>query len=141
MNITRFAVSVALTGALCASLGYAQAPSPSPSTTSPSSASSPQQRDSTHSNANETPATSGTDPADASSPHQRLATADSSPQAKQKMMKDCMSQQAAKTPDMSKSDMTKACNDQMKMQKDHASMSKAPANAPKDTNSSAESPK
>jgi hypothetical protein len=42
-------------------------------------------------------------------------------------MKECMDARAATTPGMSKDAMTKACDDQMKMQKDRTHMSNAPA--------------
>lgn len=128
MKIRHFSIAMAVASVLCASVGYAQTPSPSNST-SPSSASSPSQRDATHSSATESSTTTGTDPANASTPAQRDAMKGS----KDQMMKDCMAQQSAKNSGMSKSDMTKACNDQMKMQRDHAGMSKAPADAPKDS--------
>ena len=134
MNITRFVVSVAAASALCASIAYAQTPDPAASPSSPSSASSPSQRGATQSNATEAPATPGAEPSDASSPHQRDAMKPAAGQdkvsAKQKM-KDCMSEQSAKNAGISKSDMTKACHDQMKMQKDHSNLSSAPADAPK----------
>ncbi len=52
-------------------------------------------------------------------------------------MKNCLARQSAKSPDMSKSDMTKACNDEMKMQKDKASVTKTVADTPKDADTSA----
>lgn len=99
---------------------FAQAPSPPASTTNPSNASSPSQRDSTRLPAAETPAESQSKPSDATTPHQRQAMA-----SKPHTMKECMDMQAAKNPDMSRSDMTKACNDQMKMHKDSATKSKS----------------
>jgi putative membrane protein len=78
MNIKLLAMTMAMGGALCASLGHAQTPDPSTGTgagsTNPSAASSPQQRDSTHNSATESPATSGAEPTDASTPHQHEAT-------------------------------------------------------------------
>jgi len=111
MKLTRFSIVIAAASALCASLSYAQTTNPS---TSPSSASSPSQREATHSDSTESPTTTGSDPADASTPSQRDAV--NGP--KEKMMKDCMTQQAAKNPGMSKSDMTKACHEQMKTHAD-----------------------
>jgi hypothetical protein len=49
-------------------------------------------------------------------------------------MKMCMDRQARATPEASKSEMTKACNEQMKAQKEH--LSKAHEDTPKDSNSS-----
>ena len=45
---------------------------------------------------------------------------------KDQTMKECMDAQTAKAPEASKADMTKACEDQMKRQKERARMSKAP---------------
>lgn len=115
MKITSISVAAALVGILGAATCFAQTPSPSESTTSPSSASSPSQRDATRSPAAETPTTSPSQPSDASTPHQREAMG-----AKNQTMKECMDAQVAKTPDLSKEDMTKACHDQMMMQKNRA---------------------
>jgi len=54
-----------------------------------------------------------------------------------------MAEQSAKNPGMSRSDMTKACNEQMKMHKNHADMSKTPAGATNDSDpaSTTSSPK
>jgi cytoskeletal protein RodZ len=128
MNIIRFTVSAAVIGVLSSTIAFAQQTPPPESTTSPSSASSPSQRDATRNSASEAPATSGAQPADASTAHQREAMA-----GHPKTMKECMDQQAAKKDGMSKSDMTKACDEQMKMQKDRTHMSKAPANSPTTT--------
>lgn len=121
MKSTPVTVTAALIGIFAALACFAQTPSPPASTTSPSNASSPSQRDATRSPATEAPATSASQPSDASTPHQREAMG-----GKTQTMKECMDAQAAKNSAMSKADMTKACNDQMKMQKDHARMSKAP---------------
>jgi hypothetical protein len=129
MNITRFTVSAAVIGLLGSSIAFAQTATPPESTTSPSSASSPSQRDATRNSASEAPATSE----DAATAHQREAM------AAPKTMKECMDQQAAKKDGMSKSDMTKACEAQMKMQKDRTHMSKAPANTPSTTPQNSES--
>jgi hypothetical protein len=110
MKTIRFHVITAAATLLCATVGFAQTPSPSSSQTDPSAASSPSQRAATHNNSTETPTTEGSNPASASTPAQRDAMKGS----KAQMMKDCMAQQSAKNPDMSKSDMTKACHDQMK---------------------------
>ncbi len=125
MNIIRFTVSAAVIGVLGSTVGFAQNATPPDSTTSPSSASSPSQREATRNSATETPATSGAQPADASTTHQRQAMA-----GHPKSMKECMDQQAARNEGASKSDMTKTCKEQMKMQKDRTHMSKAPTNAP-----------
>lgn len=122
MKTTPYSIALIAAGALCASALYAQTPSPSTAPTDPSAASSPSQREATHNSSTESAPATGTDPASASTPAQRDAVKGS----KAQMMKDCMAQQAEKTPTMSKSDMTKACNEQMKMHKDHADMSKAP---------------
>ena len=130
MNMTPVRVTAAVIGILGAAACFAQTPSPPTSTTSPSSASSPSQRDATRSPAAESPATGGSQPSAASTPHQREAM------GKPQTMKDCMDTQASTNSGMSKSDMTKACDEQMKKQKDHAHMSKAPANSPNSSDSS-----
>ena len=127
MNIIRSTVSAAVIGVLGSTIAFAQTAPPPQSTTTPSSASSPSQREATRNSATETPATSGTQPSDASTAHQREAMA-----GHPKTMKECMDQQAAKKDGMSKADMTKACDAQMKMQTDRTHMSKAPSNAPAD---------
>ena len=126
MKFTPITVTAAVVGIFGAATCFAQTPSPPASTTSPSSASSPSQRDATRSPASETAATSGSQPADASTPHQREAMG-----GKNQTMKECMDAQAVKNSGMSKDAMTKACDDQMKMQKDRTHMSKAPATTPK----------
>jgi hypothetical protein len=139
MNITRFAVSAAVVGVLGSTMVFAQTANPPQSTTSPSSASSPSQRDSTRSTTDtaETPATAGAQPSDAATPHQREAMA-----GKTQTMKECMDERAARNDGMSKADMTKACNDQIKMQKERAHLSKAPTSTSKDSASQpAPSPK
>ena len=55
---------------------------------------------------------------------------------KKQTMKECMDAQAAKDSEMSKADMTKACEQQMKMQKDRARMSKAPTTTPNSSDDS-----
>jgi hypothetical protein len=127
MPTIRLAVGSALVGLLGSAVLFAQAPSPPPSTSNPSAASSPSQRDATRSPAAEAAPAPGDQPADASTPHQREAMASSD-----KAMKTCMDRQARATPDASKSDMTKACNDQMKAQREHLSKSSHP-DAPKDS--------
>ena len=116
MNIVRSTVSAAVIGMLGSTIAFAQTATPPESTTSPSSASSPSQRDATRNSAAETPATTGSQPADASTPHQREAMA-----GHPKTMKECMDQHAAKKDGMSKSDMTKACEAQLKTQTDSQS--------------------
>lgn len=126
MKFTPITVTAALVGILGAAACFGQTPSPPDSTTSPSSASSPSQRDATQSPTTETPTSQ---PSDASTPHQREAMG-----GKNQSMKQCMdAKAAANTSGMSAADMTKACQDQMKMQKDRAHMSKAPDTAPKNS--------
>ena len=115
MKFTPITIAAVVVGIFGAATCFAQTPSPPASTTNPSSASSPSQRDATRTPAAETPATPQSDPSDASTPHQRMAMG-----GKHQTMKECMDAQAAKASGMSKADMTKACNEQMKMQKDHA---------------------
>jgi len=101
----------------------AQTPNPPPaSTTNPSAASSPSQREATRSPAAETPAPTA-DTTDAPTPHQRQAMG-----GKPQTMKQCMDAQAAKDSGKTHSEMTKACNEQMKMQKDYERLSEAPKN-------------
>ncbi len=111
-------------GIFGAALCGAQTPSPpanatNPST-NPSSASSPSQREATRSSANESPATES-ESSQASTPHQKVAVA-----GKTQTMKECMDAQSAKNSGMSKSDMTKACEQQMKGQKERAPTSAMP---------------
>lgn len=108
-----YIVSMAVMAVLGTTLAVAQTPANPPST-DPSSASTPAQREATRTNEGETPATSGSQPADASSPHQRDAM------GKSQTMKQCMDAQAAKNSAMSKSDMKKACDAQMKSHKETA---------------------
>lgn len=131
MKIILLPVAAAVVGVLAATMCVAQTPSPPASTTSPSSASSPSQRETTRSPAAETPASSQSSPSDASTPHQRQAMG-----AKAQTMKQCMDAQAAKNSGMTHSEMTKTCNQQMKMQKDYEHLSEAPATTPKDSDSS-----
>jgi hypothetical protein len=131
MNTKRLAIALAVASALCASAGYAQTPAPSQSTTTPSSASSPSQREATGNKASE----STSPPADASTPHQQKATKIATAEDKtshDQMMKDCMDKQAARNNTMSKSGMTKACEDQLKTQKDQSGKLKAPTDASSD---------
>ena len=106
-------LALALAGLLGSAIASAQTQAPPQSTTSPSSASTPAQRDSTRSPAAEAPPSPGTQPADASTPHQREAMA-----SHDQTIKACMDRQARDKPGMSKSDMTKACDAQMKSHKD-----------------------
>jgi hypothetical protein len=121
MKFTPIPVTATVVGIFAATLGVAQTPSPPASTTNPNSASRPSQRETTHSSAAETSAPSSPDPAGASTPHQRQAMG-----GKGQTMQQCMDAQAAKNSGMSRSDMTKTCNQQMKMQKDHEHLSQAP---------------
>jgi hypothetical protein len=95
MKTGHYIVSATAIALLSSSLALAQ--TPPPRTTTPPTT--------------EAPPTTGPDPADASTPHQRQATG-------QKTMEQCMEEQAAKDPSMSKSDRTKACKDQMKTHKE-----------------------
>ncbi len=122
MKLPSITITAAALGIFGAATCFAQTPSPPASTTSPSSASSPSQREATRSPAAETAATAASQPSDASTPHQREAMG-----GKSQTMSGCMDAQAARNSGMSRSDMTKACDQQMKMQKDRAHMSKAPA--------------
>jgi hypothetical protein len=124
-------MTAAVVGVLAATLCMAQNAGPPASPTSPSSASSPSQREATGSRASETPASPQSDTSVATSPHQRQAMG-----GKAQTMKQCMDAQAAKSPGMTHSEMTKTCNHQMKMQKDHQHLSEAPATTPKDSDSS-----
>jgi hypothetical protein len=121
MKFTPIAVTAAALGILGATTCLAQTASPPASTTSPSSASSESQREATSGPAAERSA----DPVDASSPHQRQVAG-----AKPQTMKQCMDAQAAKKSGMSNGQMTKSCNDQMKMQKDYEHLSEVPTTAP-----------
>jgi hypothetical protein len=95
MKSTRFTAVIATASVLFASACLAQTATPNP----PS----------------EAPVASGSRPSDASSPHQREAMG-----GKNQTMKECMDTQSAKTPQMAKGDMTKACDEQMKAQKNRA---------------------
>lgn len=127
MKSTHMTLTAAVLGILAASSCFAQTATPPESATSPSSASSPSQRDATRSPAAESSATPSQS-SQTSTPHQREAMG-----GKTQTMKECMDAQAAKTSGMSKADMTKACDEQMKMQKDRAHMSKAPTTMPNDS--------
>ena len=127
MKSAPITTSALVLGLFAAATCLAQTPSPPASNTNPSAASSPSQRDATRSPAAETPANSQSKPSDASTPHQHEAMA-----GKNQTMKECTDAQAAKNPSMSKADITKACDDQMKMQKDRARLSKSPDSAPSD---------
>jgi hypothetical protein len=96
MKTARYIVSATALALFGSTLALAQTPTPPPSTQPPTT---------------ERPPTTGPDPADASTPHQREATGN-------KTMQQCMDEQAAKNPSMSKSDMTKVCKEQMKARKD-----------------------
>lgn len=109
MKISSIAAATAVFSMLVAATAFAQAPSPPASTSAPSSASSPSQREATHSSAKESPAS---EPSDAATAHQRQAMG-----MKQQTMKQCMDAQGVSHPGKSKSDMTKACEDQMKKEK------------------------
>lgn len=127
MKFIPLPVTAAVIGVLAATICAAQTPSPPASTTSPSSASSPSQRETTRSPAAETPVSPQSDASDASSPHQRQAMS-----GKAQTMKQCMDAQAAKDSAMTHGEMTKTCNQQMKMQKDYQHLSEAPATTPND---------
>lgn len=127
MKSSSLTITAAVLGILGASTCFAQTPNPPASGTSPSSASSPSQREATQSRTAESQATPSPS-SDTSTPHQREAMA-----GKKQTMKECMDTQAAKTSGMSKADMTKACDEQMKMQKDRERLSKAPATTPATT--------
>ena len=71
----------------------------------------PSQREATQKPSTAAPETSTSQPADASTPHQREAM------KKPQTMTECMDAQAAKKPAPSKDEMTKTCNEHMKMQK------------------------
>jgi hypothetical protein len=127
MKFTPIAVTAAAVGILGATTCLAQTASPPSSTTTPSSSSSPSQREATSGPAAERAA----DPVDASSPHQRQAVG-----GKAQTMKHCMDAQAAKKSGMTNAQMSKSCNDQMKMQKDSEHLSQVPATAPSQADSS-----
>lgn len=127
MKFIPIAVTAAAVGVLSATTCLAQTASPPASATSPSSASSESQREATSGPAAERAA----DPVDASSPHQRQATG-----GKAQTMKQCMDAEAAKHSGMTNGQMTKSCNDQVKMQKDYQHLSEVPATAPNKTDSS-----
>jgi hypothetical protein len=135
MQTIRVAAGTALVGLLGSAVLFAQTPSPPQSTTSPSSASTPHQRDATRSPASEASTTPGAEPSDASTPHQRQAAAGHA-----KAMKACMDRQAKATPQASKSEMTKACNEEMQAQKEHLSEAH-PNPPPKDDSSPAPAPR
>ena len=111
MKLAPLKMTAIVLGLFAAATCMAQTPSPPASDSNPSAASSPSQREATRSPAAEAPATSESKPSDASTPHQHEAMA-----GKHQTMKECTDAQAAKNPSMSKADITKACNDQMKMQ-------------------------
>jgi hypothetical protein len=137
MKFTPVSVTSAVIALLAATLCVAQTPSPPASTTTPSSASSPSQREATRSPAAETGTAPRSDASDTSTPHQRQAMGD-----KAQTMKQCMDAQAAKTSAMTQSEMTKVCNDQMKMQKDREHLAEAPAKTPNGSgNSTTPAPK
>jgi hypothetical protein len=123
MNISRVATAMSIASVLFTSAAFAQTPSPPDSTSSPSSASSPSQREATHSPAKES---STSAPSDATTAHQRQAMA-----GKKMTMKECMDAHTAAQPTMARSDMTKACDMQMKNQKDSTAMPKPSATMPK----------
>ncbi len=134
MQTIRVTVGSALVSLLSSAVLMAQTTTPPASTTSPSAASSPSQRDATRSPATEANPSAADQPSDASTPHQRQAMA-----SHEQMMKTCMDRQAKATPQASKSDMTKACNEEMKAQKEH--LSKAHPDTPKDSSAPAETPR
>lgn len=86
--------------------------------TDPSAASSPHQRSSTKTPADEAPTTDGSEPESSSTRHQRQATRDTtaaeSKAEHEQMMKECMSTEQAKDSTMSKEEIKKTCKDQMK---------------------------
>lgn len=96
---------------LTSSFCLAQTPAPPQNSTNPSSASSPSQREATQKPSTEAPTSSASQPSAASTPHQRETM------KKPQSMAECMEAQAAHKPSLSKEDMTKACNEQMKGQK------------------------
>lgn len=100
---------------------YALAQTPQPTDrTAPSAASSPHQRDSTATAAEEMPATTDTEPAAASTPHQQSATgtdASGTRMAKAKhdhMMKKCIAQEHAKDASASTDEIKRTCTNQVK---------------------------
>ena len=121
MNSLRFVVSVAIASALCASAGFAQTPTPS----TPPAASKPNNAMSAHA--------SDAVKIDSAQDKRMAATKDdgwsSPPPTNAQLMRTCMLRQGAKNPALSKSELTQACNEQLKIAKDLASAAKAPPSA------------
>jgi hypothetical protein len=113
MRPRRTALLIALMSMTPAAMVVAQTTPPTQDT-SPSSASSPHQRDATHSNSQEATTGDGTSPSAASSPHQQQATGGSTRTASKQSMKDCIAKQQQENSGMSKEDARKACKTQMK---------------------------
>jgi hypothetical protein len=113
MKISRIAGTTAILSVLVAATAFAQTPNPPASTSAPSSASSPSQREATRNPAKES---STSEPSDASTAHQRQAMG-----SMHQTMKQCMDAQGVSHPGKAKSDMTKACEEHMKKQKNSAS--------------------
>jgi hypothetical protein len=122
MRISRAAGAMSIATLFVAATAFAQAPSPPQSTSTPSSASSPSQREATSSPAKES---STSAPSDATTAHQREAMGN------HQTMKQCMDKQASMSAGKSQSDMTKACEEQMKKQKNLPAVSQGPTATPK----------
>lgn len=131
MKLVTAMTSVLAAGIVSATC-FAQTSSPPAGTMKPDTSSN-SERDATR---NSSAGKSSSGPASASSPHQREATG-----AKDQTMKECMDAQVAKNSSMSSAAMTKACEEQMKMQKERARMSKAPETMPKDASPRTPAPK
>ena len=89
--------------------------------TAPQAASSPHQRETTTTQAAESPANQDTEPSSSSSPHQRHATKEGEKGMGEKnvaqhdrMMKDCINKQQENDTAMTKDEAKRACADQMK---------------------------
>jgi hypothetical protein len=118
MNNSRVVGAMTIVSVLLAATAFAQTPSPSESTSTPSSASSPSQRNATASPARES---SATELSDAATAHQQQAMG-----SRHQTMKQCMDAQGVSHPGKSKSDMTKACEEQMTKQKSESPTTAAP---------------
>jgi hypothetical protein len=103
-----------------ASCAFAQTTSPSqPDETAPEAASSPHQRQTTETDAAESPTTTATEPSSSSTPHQRQATktADKA-KSHDQMMKDCVSKERAKDSATTQQQAMKNCSSQMESKTD-----------------------
>jgi hypothetical protein len=112
---------LALISVASATCAWAQTP-PAADETAPRAASSPHQRDTTSTKANEAETPTESEPAASSTPHQKQTTQASTAKTKaerDQMMKDCVTREQAKNSEMTKDQVKKRCMEQMKTSTDH----------------------